>query len=73
MFRSSHPEVFCKNGALITFVKFAGKHLGQILFFKNVACLSCFPVNFVKLLKALFFIEHRWWLLLNIWFLLTFC
>ena len=24
----------------------------------------CFPVNFVKLLRTLFFKEHLWWLLL---------
>ena len=26
----------------------------------------CFPVNFVKFLRTPFFIEHLWWLLLNI-------
>ena len=27
MFRSSHPEVFCKKGALENFAKLTGKHL----------------------------------------------
>ena len=26
---------------------------------------KCFPVNFAKFLRKLFFIEHFWWLLLN--------
>ena len=35
--RSSHPEVFCKKGALKNFSKFTEKHLCQILFFNKVA------------------------------------
>ena len=30
---SSRPEVFCKEGVLINFSKFTGKHLCQSLFF----------------------------------------
>ena len=33
---SRPPEVFCKKGVLINFVKFAGKHLCQSLFFNKV-------------------------------------
>ena len=27
----------------------------------------CFPVNFVKFIRASFFTEHLWWLLLQFW------
>ena len=33
----SHPEVFCKKGALRNFGKFTGKDLFQSLFFNKVA------------------------------------
>ena len=35
--RSSRPEVFCENGVLRNFTKFAEKHLRQSLFFNKVA------------------------------------
>ena len=53
-----------------------GKHLCQRLFFNKVAGLRlatlfkksvrhrCFPVNFVKFLRTLFFTEHLRWLLI---------
>ena len=75
--RRSSPEVFCKKGVLRNFTKFTGKHLCQSLFFNKVAGLRpafllkkrlwhiCFPVNFVKFLRAPFYIEHLWWLLLR--------
>ena len=78
MLGSSRPEVFCEKGVLRNFTKFTGKHLCQSLFFNKVAGLRlatllkkrlwhrCFPVNFVKFLRTPFFIEHLWWLLLNI-------
>ena len=62
--RSSHPEMFSKKGVLKNFAKFTGKHLCQSLFVNKVpglrpATLSkmrlwqrCFPVNFVKFLRA---------------------
>ena len=66
--RGSHLEVFCKKGALKNFAKFTGKHLFQSLFFfTKVADLRpatlfkkrlwhrCFPVNFEKFLRTLFF------------------
>ena len=34
--RSSHPEVFCKNGVLRNVAKFTRKHLCQGLFFNKV-------------------------------------
>ena len=37
IFRSSRPEVFCKNNVLRNFAKFKGKHLCQSLFFNEVA------------------------------------
>ena len=73
--RSSRPELFCKKGVLRNFPKFTGKHLCQSLIFNKVAGLRPatllkkrlwyrrFPVNFVKFLRTLFFIEHLWWLL----------
>ena len=65
---SSRPEVFCKQGVLKNFAKFAGKHLCHSLFFNKVTCLTpatllkkilwdrCFPVNFAKFFRThLFF------------------
>ena len=65
-YRSSRSEVFCKKRVLKNFEKFTGKHLCQSLFFNKVYLKKwlwyrSFPVNFVK---APFFIEHLWWLLL---------
>ena len=37
-YRSSRPEVFCKNGVLKNFAKLTGKHLCQSLFFGLEAC-----------------------------------
>ena len=73
--RSSRADVFCKKGVLKNLTKFTGKYLFLSLFFNKVSALRlrlkkrfwrmCFPVNFVKLLKIAFSIEHLWWLLLN--------
>ena len=75
-YRSSRPEVFCKRGVLENFTKFTGKHLCQSLFFNKVAgprlatllkkrlWHRCFPENFVKFFRTLFFIEQLRWLLL---------
>ena len=50
----------------------------RISFFNNIAVLKsatllkkrlwhrCFPMNFAKISKNIFFMEHLWWLLLNI-------
>ena len=66
VFRSSHPEVFCKKGVLRNFANFAGKHLCQSLFFNKIEDLNpatllkkslwhrCFPVNFAKFLRTSF-------------------
>ena len=54
-YRSSHPEVFCKKGALKNFAKFKRKHLCQSLF-KNI----------LKFLRTPYFIEHLRWLLLHL-------
>ena len=68
-YRSSGPEVFCKNGVLRNFAKFTGKHLWQGLFLNKVAerlWHMCFPVNFAKFLwTPLLSIEHLWWLFLK--------
>ena len=37
MYRSSHPEMFCKKGILKNFAKFTGKNLCRSLFFKTIA------------------------------------
>ena len=78
-FRSSRPvELFSRKGVLRNFAKFTGKYLYQSLFVNKVAGLkpatilkksfwhSCFPVNFVKLLRTTFFKEHFRWLLLTV-------
>ena len=63
---SSYPEVLCKKGVLRNFTKITGKQLCQSLFFVKVTGLRpinlskkrlwhrCFPVNFVKILRATF-------------------
>ena len=53
-FRGSRSEVFCKKGVLKNFPKFTGKHLFQSLFFNK------FPG------RSSNFIEHLWWLLVEI-------
>ena len=65
--KSSHPEVFCKKGALKNFEKFTRKNLYQSLFFNNIVGLRpttllkkrfwqrCFPANFTKFLDNTFF------------------
>ena len=67
---------YLKNGVLENFTKFTAKHLCQSLFFNQVADVKpsvllkkwlwrrCFSVNFMTLLRTLFFIEHLRWLLL---------
>ena len=60
-YRSSRPEVFCKQ----LFLEISqNPHSGLQLYFKKWLWYRSFPVNFVKFLKTLFFIEHLWWLLL---------
>ena len=76
-FRSSRPEVLPKKVALKSIAKLTGNHLCQSFFFNKVAGLRpttlskkrlwhrCFLVNFAKFLRAPFFIEHPWLLLLK--------
>ena len=85
--RSSRPEEFCKKVVLKSFAKFTGKHLCQILFFHKVASPGrspssspllkkrlwhrCFPVNFLKFLRAPFLLTSSGgcfskWLLLGL-------
>ena len=54
--RSSRPAVFCKYYVLKNFAKCTGKRDAD----------RCFPVNFAKFLRKLFFIENLTWLLLEI-------
>ena len=75
--RSSRPEVFCKNGVLKNFSKFAEKHLRQNLFLNKIikARLWCgsLLVNFVAFLRKLFlqksskqlFLQNTLWMLLQ--------
>ena len=66
-YKSSRPEVFCKNGVLKNFAKFIGKHDWKTCnFIKKRLQHRCFPVNFAKFLRTLFFIEHLWWVLLGV-------
>ena len=76
--RRSRPEVFFKKGVHRNFAKFTGKHMCQSLLLNKVAGLRhatllkkrlwrrCFSVNFAKCLRTLFYIEHLWWLILDI-------
>ena len=63
--KSSHLQMFFKIGVLKNFANFTGKHLcwGFILI---DLLYRCFPVKFVKFLRAPFFTEHLRRLLL-IW------
>ena len=78
VFRSSRLDVFCKKGLLRNSTKFTGKHLWHSLFFNKVAGLMpatllkkrlwhrCFPVNFVKFLRAPFLRNTSRLLLLSV-------
>ena len=84
-FRSSHHKCSMKKGVLRNFTKFTRKHLCQSLFFNKVATLRpttllkkglwhrCFPVNFVKFLKAPFLQNTSGRLFLQIWSSRIFC
>ena len=52
-FRSSRLEVFFTKGNLKNFVKLAGKHLCQSLFFKKVAGFRPWTYNFILKKEAL--------------------
>ena len=60
------------KGVLKNFTKFTGKHLCRSVFFNKETLLKkrlwhrYFPVDFVKFLRTPFFIEHLWWLVLDI-------
>ena len=45
VFRSSHPNVFCKNVVLRNFTKFTGKYLYQTPFLIKLYASAC---NFIK-------------------------
>ena len=67
------PEVFCKKGVFTNFTKFTGKKPVPEPLFNKVAGFipatllkktlwhRCFPVNFMKFLKAFFVTEHLQW------------
>ena len=60
-FRSSRPEVFCKQGILRNFTKFTGKHLCQTLFFNKVSGLrpaQVFSCEFREIIKNSYFADH---------------
>ena len=77
IYRSSRPEVFCKEGVLEKFAKLTGKHLCQSLHLNKVAVVGlqlyikkrvwhrCFRVSFANFLRTPCFTKHLWWLLLN--------
>ena len=65
-------DMFCKKGALRTFVKFTEKHLCQSIFFNNEISFLLkkrplyrrFALNFAKFLRPPFWIKYFRWLLL---------
>ena len=69
---SSRSQMFFKVSVLGNFAIFTEKHLYWSLFFNNVSGIGTpketptqmFSVNIAKFLRAGFFIEHLWWLLL---------
>ena len=70
-YRSCRLDVFCKK----VFLKFGKTHrkasVPKSLFYYKVAGLrpwrKCFLVKFAKILRTSIFIEHLWWLLLQLW------
>ena len=78
LYRSSHPEVFCKKGVLKNFAKFTGKNTCSRVFFNKIGGLrpvtllkkrlwhKCFLVNFAKFLRTPVFTKHLRWLLLSV-------
>ena len=74
---SIRPEDFCKIYVLENFTKFTENSCVIVSFSIKLPVLGlqpllkkrlwhrCFPVNFAKFLRAPFFIEHLWWLLLE--------
>ena len=56
-----------KRNVLKNLLKFSGKYLCQVLFFKRKKrlWLRCFPVNSEKFLTTSFYTEHLWWLFLD--------
>ena len=71
MVKSSRPEVFCKKGGLKNFAKFHSLFVNKVAGLGPANLLKkrlwhwCFPVNFVKILRTLLFIERLWGLLLK--------
>ena len=82
--RSSRLQIFFKIVVLKSSTNFSGKHLCWSLFLKNLQAESlhlhrkrlqhrCFPVKFAKFLRTSFLIEHLWWQLLYLrWLVLHF-
>ena len=58
-FRSSRSQMFFKIPVLKDFANSTGKHPSWNQRLQH----ACFPVKFLKCLKALFFTEHLQWLL----------
>ena len=71
--RSSRPEVFCKKVFLEISQNSQENTCARVSFLIKLLASDhrCFPVNFVKFLRAPFFIEHLWWLLLRLIYQLT--
>ena len=62
--RSNRSQIFLKISVLKNFGMFTGKHLLESLF-NQVAGLQVFSCEYCKIAKSSFFIEHRQWLLLQ--------
>ena len=69
IYRSSHPEVFCRKSVFENFTKFKGKRLSQSLFFDKATPEAFnfiekglqhrfFPVNMRRFLRTPFFIDE---------------
>ena len=64
-FRSSRPEVFCKNGVLRNFKNSQESTCVRV----PLTLAQVFSCEFYEISKNTFLIEHHWWLLL--WFQLN--
>ena len=72
IYRSSRPEMFCKEGVLKNFAENTCPRASFLIklqvfsYQKKRLWHRCFPVNLAKFLRIPFFIEHFRWLLLDL-------
>ena len=71
MYKSSHPEVFVRKGALKICRKFTGEHPCRSVISIKLLCIitlrhGCSPVNLRHIFRIPFYKNASGWLLLNV-------